>query len=169
VRVAVLDDEPEHAIGVCEREGVGDRRAKVVHVEHVTVEAELLRQGIDRARHGVEGVLVVIGGLGEAEPGQVGCDHSCDLGEWADDIPEAVRRARLAVQQQHSRAIVPTGLTEEHLHPINVDRPMLGPHHVEHVSSFAIPAFRRVGSVSTVTGNAKRRRPEGRRRFAERG
>jgi hypothetical protein len=160
--VAVLDDEPQHPVGTRQRQIVGDGRPEVVDVEEEALEADFARQGVDRLSHGVERVRIIVGRRREAESGQIGRHHPRHFGQGTDDVTKAVRRAGLAVEQEHPGCIAPSCLAVEQLHAVHVDRLMLGLLNVQHTSLVDLPG-RDVGcrlarSIPPYATNARGRR-----------
>ena len=70
--IAVLNDQTEHPLRIFYRQDVGHRRPEIMHIKKEPFHADLAQQRVDCLGHGVEGVGIVVGRFGKAEPRRSG-------------------------------------------------------------------------------------------------
>src|SRR5262249_19045217 len=92
-----------------------DRRAVIEDVNGILIQADRLSELIDDLSEVIEGVgeLLAIGGLGESEAGQIGCNYVIALSKNRNEVAEHVRRRGESVEQQDGRSVPGAGLAIE--------------------------------------------------------
>jgi hypothetical protein len=126
VGIRVLDHQPAHPLGLRGGEAQPHRAAEVVQIEDIARDLELLEQTPGHLCQVIEGVreLRDRGRIRVAVADHVRGDHVEVIGQPRDEIPEHVRRGRIAVQQHDRGGMLVAGFADKDLQAVDLDGTM---------------------------------------------
>jgi len=128
VGVAVLGDDRRDPVWVLHGEPESGRRAVIEDIDGIAIEADHLRETLDRLRDPVEG-MAAAGHVGLAEARQVGSNNVKAVGQERDEVPEHMAGAREAMEQQQLRGAGRAGRAIEDVEAVHVGSSILDGSH----------------------------------------